>query len=327
MILCDRRLAVLELLLGWSPSTMDGSRGAFSADPPLPGHHSTRAAEAAAAEDGPGVSSFLAVKGAADLICTFTPAAFRTAVLRSGGRFLYRGAERTTTTLATPTLPPTAAGVPSGWIHAPEPDLLLPGTYGDDDSGAALEYFECLEGRLLLLPMSTAAPDGAMRTTTEPTTSTATAAAIRITARPSNGHIGTSDPEEAALWGADAVVSVWPLGDELSYVWPQDRATFFPFSSSKFNDVDDDPHRSSAAVGKNESCTDDDRLVVDVDLEKALTLQREVLFASRFRDGSVPVSGLHDDDALLHRTSAFLAIPIEFDTRLRRQLEKRSYGL
>jgi hypothetical protein len=73
-------------------------------------------------------------------------------------------------------------------ILHPKPDLLLPGTYGYDDRDA-LKYFECLEHEL-----------------------------SDTRARPSTGHIGTGTHADASVWGSP--VSVWPLGNCLSYVWP-----------------------------------------------------------------------------------------------------------
>lgn len=133
-------------------------------------------------------------------------------------------------------------------VLQPSPDLLLAGTYDDKE---ALRYFTCLEGRL-----------------------------ENSGAKPSTGHIGTSKYEDAASWGP--VASIWPLGTEISYVWPQNAATFYPESS----------------------CVTD--YTVDRDLGIALRLGREVLFVSRFGDDN--------------RSSSFLAIPSRYDAELQASL-------
>jgi hypothetical protein len=142
----------------------------------------------------------------------------------------------------------------------PEPDLLLPGTYDDP---SALAYFQCLEQRLQHRGS---------------------------TARPSTGHIATSDVSQASQWGQ--AVSVWPLGDSMSYVWPRRNEVFFP-TTRKYN------------------CPGDD-LAIDQDLSLALNLGHEILFKSKFQ-------GTDSLPAVLTgpRTSAFLAIPVSFDATLR----------
>jgi hypothetical protein len=141
----------------------------------------------------------------------------------------------------------------------PEPDLLLPGTY---DHPSALAYFQCLEHRLQQR---------------------------RSAARPSVGHIATSDLSEASQWGP--AVSVWPLGDSMSYVWPRRGKVFF-----------------SPAGTYN--CPGDD-LEIDRGLNLALKLGHEVLFTSTVRGNDSLPSVLRD-----RRKSAFLAVPVCFDETL-----------
>lgn len=183
-----------------------------------------------------------------DLICQYTPAEFRFAV-RQTSSFLYRG-----------------ESVVSPSILHPEPDLLIEGTYTDDE-GAALEYFSCLELKL------------------------------KSRAKPSTGHIGTSIQEDAAGWGR--VVSVWPLGNHFSYVYPQDSGLFFPGNCN-------------------------DEVVVDHNLETALSTGHELLFASWF---DKDMKHLLPDVFSSEWTSAFLAIPASEDEKLKRCLQQRSYGM
>lgn len=189
----------------------------------------------------------------ADLICRYTPTEFRSAVCQTS-RFLYRG--------ETSVLQPS--------ILHPDPDLLVEGTYPENDAKLALEYFICLEAML---------------------TSRAT---------PSIGHIGTPNYEDAAEWGE--VVSVWPLGNHLSYVYPQDSRTFYPGGD----------------------CSDNKNVIVeDHGLATALVLGHEVLFTSWFDDD---VRGL-PPDIVPAWVSAFVAIPSSDDAKLKRSLEMRNYGL
>ena len=139
----------------------------------------------------------------------------------------------------------------------------MPTTYDDID---ALDYFKCLEAVLV----STSKTD-------------------KIRARPSNGHIGTSNKSDADPWGIP--VSIWPLGASFSYVWPINRKLLYP-----------------------SRCQDDDNIVVDKDLTVALALGKEVLFATTSPSG-------------VYNESAFLAIPATHDNVIRRNLERRRYGL
>ena len=134
-------------------------------------------------------------------------------------------------------------------ILAPEPDLLISSTY---DDSKALEYFQCLEKQL-----------------------------ANVDARPSKGHIGTADRADAEPWGTP--VSVWPLGNRISYVWPKDRKLIYPGGD----------------------CPKDNALVVNKGLSNALREGKEVLFAS------MPLS------LCSKPASSFLAISAEYDDDLR----------
>lgn len=226
----------------------------------------------------------------AEWICLYTPKSFRKAVQETRN-FLYRGADN------------DVEGGSYYLLQQPEPDLLLPETYGNDPS--AVKYFECLEARL-------------GRSNNRP-----------FQAKPSNGHIATSDPTEAAKWGD--IVSVWPLGgrtddDEWSYVWPRDRNVFYPKQNG------------------GEECLSD-TLVVNVGLEEALRMKsREVLFATATNSGGVgrstttttapsSVSRRHTqtagDCSILGATkpSSFLAISSSHDAELLRELDAKGFGL
>jgi hypothetical protein len=150
----------------------------------------------------------------------------------------------------------------AGQLCSPEPDLLLERTYNDVK---ALEYFQCLEEYL---------------------------ASQQVIAKPSTGHIGTSNKRNAQEWGN--VVSVWPLGTDLSYVYPKRRREFFSSSNS--------------------FCRDEE-FCINQNLERALQEGREVLFASWYGSTmNVP-------------TSSFLAVPQKYDKRLEGLLESINYGL
>jgi hypothetical protein len=158
----------------------------------------------------------------------------------------------------------TTINVPSILLH-PEPDLLVEGTYTDR---LALKYFTHLEERLC------------------PTR-----------ARPSTGHIAASCVETASKWGE--VVSVWPLGNHISYVYPRDKKVFFP------GNFDDD-------------------IIVDRNLSDALMNGREVLFTSWFdpkMENSFP------DGFNSSWVSAFLAVSMEATLVLKETLKERKYGL
>jgi hypothetical protein len=253
------------------------------------------------------------IHNAVEWICGLTPESFREGVRRSGGNFLYLGENLTTQDNGSITIRQPCRGeklttknngsvtnrqtlllpqqsnddqnldhVIAGWILNPKPDLLLPGTYGDRRS---LEYFECFETRLSAMPSSRS--DTSSRSPT-------------YLAKPSNGHIGTSDPNQASQWGN--VVSVWPLGNELSYVWLKDRTEFFPPNT----DVSCDKF--------------DDKLVINQDLAYALQSKREVLFCSWFENSPISLS-------LPTGSWAFLTVPREHDGVLLESLQRVEYGL
>jgi hypothetical protein len=234
----------------------------------------------------------LPIKDVVDCICHLTPRMFREGVQTSGGTFLYRGADAASSDDARAlrrlveirSLKVSTRNEMqrlSLYFRNPEPDLLLPETYDDPK---ALAYFACLEERL-----SKSEPE--------------------FIAKPSNGHIGTSNPETAAPWGK--VVSVWPLGDRLSIVSPKQRDVFFPYSSKE--------------QGAAQFACVSDRLAVDRDLTRALQTNKEILFASRFDDDAEDPTNTRRKTSL--PVSAFLTIPAEYDNMMRQGLEQSKYGL
>jgi len=148
----------------------------------------------------------------------------------------------------------------AGRICNEEPDLLTSGTYEDTK---ALSYFQCLQEYLT--------KEG-------------------VAAKPSTGHVGTSVRRDAREWGE--VVSVWPLGTTLWYVYPKNAKTFFP----------------DCVCGESE-------YVMNDDLENALRNEREVLFASWYETSESAIS------------SSFLVVPQKYDERLKSLLESLNYGL
>jgi hypothetical protein len=158
-------------------------------------------------------------------------------------------------------------------LCSPKPDLLSPGTYADDDG--ALRFFQSLEQQLSRLPSIV-----------------------------SVGHLGTSDIAVAAQWGRP--VSIWPLCQELTFLWPRRRPLFYPTTTNSITGDDDD-----------------DDYCIHQDLATALSSHdREVMFARVIAAAST--------DATSKTTTApcsFLAVASRYDNSLRKRLEQCAYGL
>jgi hypothetical protein len=234
-----------------------------------------------------GAVTTMTTKELAALLAVHTPREFRAAVKQSGGRFLYRGAEpNQSRDCDSEILVVVESGASGGAMVVartchPPPDLLLPDTYGSYPS--ALDYFRRLEALFSDV----------------------------IVAKPSNGHVATSDPSEAGQWGP--VVSVWPLLPQkeeqeqppprappdtevlFSYVWPQTAPVFVPGNANL--------------------------LEVNQRLEDALQKPegREVLFCSFVANSN--------QTSKAEATAAFVAVPAELDGVLRQELEAIGYGL
>ena len=269
------------------------------------------------------------VKDWVDCICSCTPTEFRDTVKRSGGRFLYRGAEDNPnkyddrqSTVTSQKIQQRLRSIKSSsrnndstqsqtqteilsYVQNPEPDLLLPETYNNNP--LALSYFQCLEQRL-----SQSSPPSSTSTSTSGNNINNNKDKNIDVARPSNGHIGTSDSKEAGRWGGD-VVSIWPLGDTISYVWPQDRQTFCDVDLATTSTIISTKTRKEQLSPTTTVCQDD-RLVINQRLVDALVLPREVLFTT--------TTGWRENTP-----APFLAIPMEYDTILRNELNKVNYGL
>ena len=279
-------------------------------------------------ENTAATTTTVTTKELARFIATNTPKEFLWAVKQSGGKFLYRGDE-----------PNSNAATLLFWIQNPKkhdksnddddphffvvrtcnpaPDLLLPETYGYDP--LALRYFEELEAFLSSSSSSfSATPNANVDVAATPHSST------KIIAKPSNGHIATSDALEAGKWGK--IVSTWPLLPStiessinpnninnnsaiFSYVWPRNRSVFYESSSSSNNETS-----TTTKTIQNKNL-----LVVNEKLQDALTAKggREVLFA--FAPSSTTIAAT--------ASAAFLAIPGELDVALRDELERIDYGL
>ena len=108
--------------------------------------------------------------------------------------FLYRG--------LSPNASKQHATENSALVITNEPfDLLDIETYGSKE---AVAYFQSLEVQMY---------------------------ANKLSIRPSNSHIGTTCPNEAAKWGT--AVSVWPLGERgVEFAWLEKGGLFWPVSSS-----------------------------------------------------------------------------------------------
>lgn len=152
----------------------------------------------------------------------------------------------------------------------PDPDLLQPDTYAGTPD--ALTFFQCLEQQV------DAQGPGLVR--------------------PSVGHIGTTAADRAAPWGPP--VSIWPLCQELSFLWPDGDANqprlFFP-----------NPHNDCRL----------ERFVANVGLEKALAGENTEIMVAR-RDATV-AAGVSP--------CCFLACSVEHDLQLKRLLVACDYGL
>jgi hypothetical protein len=331
MILLDRRSLLLKMFLSSSTTTATTTtshhnkhfieESSFSVVPPLPADNTL-------------------VKEWAGCICSCTPKEFRDSIQRSDGRFLYRGAEdipnnnndgraqAAVKSQIQQRLQSIQSSRKNGhcsrsqilaYIQNPEPDLLLPQTYNDNPM--ALSYFQCLERRLSSSSLSLSS-----------STSTLTSISGHnnnniVLARPSNGHIGTSDPREAGKWGD--VVSIWPLGDAISYVWLEDRETFWGGDADEAtttvptNRRRGDPRKEQKLLSSTTFLCRDDKLVINQKLVEALVRPREVLFTTTITTTTTTTTGETDEGP----PAPFLSVPMEYDSILRNELKELNYGL
>ena len=119
---------------------------------------------------------------------------FLRSVVDANYNFLYRG--------LSPNASKQLATDNSALVITNEPfDLLDIETYGSEE---AVAYFQSLEVQMY---------------------------ANKLSIRPSNSHIGTTCPNEAAKWGT--AVSIWPLGERgVEFAWLEKGGLFWPVSSS-----------------------------------------------------------------------------------------------
>ena len=180
---------------------------------------------------------------------------FLSSVIKSNYNFLYRGLS-SEQSKATKVDRRFAAAI----ILKDEPfDLLDASTY---ESNEAAAYFQSLEEELTTL-------------------------------KPSNSHIGTTCPKEAAKWGHAA--SIWPLGEKgVEFAWLADGGTFWPISDGT-----------------------------------SKTKKRTIITSSSAKQNHIKGKELSDallqDDAwdiMFRADNGFLAVPIELDEELRAYLMK-----
>merc|ERR1719296_279210 len=111
-----------------------------------------------------------------------------------------------------------------------------------------------------------------------------------MTVKPSNSHVGTTCPKEAAKWGTAA--SIWPLGEEgVEFAWLQDGGIFWPVKENDLNKMK--------------------RTIVTSSMEKGAIMKNSEL-ADALREDAWEIMFRADD--------GFLAVPAELDEDLRTHL-------
>ena len=146
-----------------------------------------------AAEDN--FNDITTTKEVAQYIQKHTNQSFLRSVIESDYNFLYRG-------LSSDSNKKLQGGNNIATVVVDEPfDLLDFETYGSDE---AVKYFQSLEIQM---------NDG------------------KLSMRPSNSHIATTCPKEAAKWGA--AVSIWPLSEQgVQFAWLENGGIFWPASAT-----------------------------------------------------------------------------------------------
>jgi len=201
------------------------------------------------------VESITDIKRIASYISKEVDPLFLSNVIKSNNNFLYRGLS-SEQSKATKVGRRFAAAI----ILKDEPfDLLDASTY---ESNEAAAYFQSLEEELTTL-------------------------------KPSNSHIGTTCPKEAAKWGHAA--SIWPLGEKgVEFAWLADGGTFWPISDGTSNTKKRTIISSSSSAKQNH--------IKGKELSDAL--QGDAW------------------DIMFRADNGFLAVPIELDEELRAYLMK-----
>ena len=149
--------------------------------------------ESASAEEGP-YENISPTREIAKYIVNNANQKFLRSVVDADYNFLYRG--------LSPNVSKQLATDNSALVITNEPfDLLDIETYGSEE---AVTYFQSLEVQMY---------------------------ANKLSIRPSNSHIGTTCPKEAAKWGT--AMSIWPLGERgVEFAWLEEGGLFWPVSSS-----------------------------------------------------------------------------------------------
>jgi len=194
--------------------------------------------------------SMSTIKETAQYITKYTNENFLRSVMESDCNFLYRG-------LSPDANKQLVTENSSGLVITDEPfDLLDVETYG---SNAAATYFQSLEVQMN---------------------------ANRLSIRPSNSHMGSTCPLEAAKWGI--AVSIWPLGEHgVQFAWMEGGGLFWPAPASS----------KSRAIAHSDGTQNDDRR-----LSKALRGDAwEIMFRA---------------------DNGFLAVPSAFDNELKEILRQ-----
>lgn len=191
----------------------------------------------------------------ARFIHDFCNTKYLSSVRRSRYNFMYRGL------LLDESQAVTYSNQLAAIVIKEEPfDLLDSDTYNSIES---VEYFQSLEDEMT---------------------------AMRMPLKPSNSHIGTTNPIDAARWGKAA--SIWPLGESgVDFAWPEVGGLFWPIRGGKRNIQErSNVITSSAKVTGDGECDG---------LSEALRGDTEIMFRA---------------------DNGFVAVPAELDKELREYL-------
>mmetsp|Transcript_9869 Transcript_9869/g.17823 ORF Transcript_9869/g.17823 Transcript_9869/m.17823 type:complete len:295 (-) Transcript_9869:1292-2176(-) len=197
----------------------------------------------------------ISTREAAHYIHRYSNPEFVSSVVKSNYNFLYRG-------LSVDESEAVVRNNLAAIMVKDEPhDLLDPDTY---QSNEAVSYFRSLEKDMI---------------------------ANGLSIKPSNGHIATTCPKEAARWGA--AVSIWPLGEKgVDFAWLEDGGMFWPINGG--------------GRGKSRSVVTTSTSISDIGDKGALS---EALQGDTW-------------DVMFRADNGFLAVSAELDNELRTYLMK-----
>ena len=226
----------------------------------------------------------LTLEDAIGIIARHTTPPFLHAIRSAGGnKPLYRG-ENTNGECA---------------LMTPKPDLLLLDTYGDAN---ALEYFRGLETLLTEMEEQSATTVNDNGDAHVNACNVDSAANGVFVAKPSTGHIATSSALEAQNWGDP--MTVWPLGKELSFVYPTRRKLFY---------------QDSTTTARKDTCED---LQVNCNLKEALEGGKEVMFATRDTTSTTDTTTSRFGGSI--SSSAYIVVPETYNRELLSVLSRSS---